>query len=160
MVRKNLSIAEKERGNTFHRCYWAIEVRLNGEKISSAVYEGAQTDYQDHVCYNTYEITEHLIEGENEITIEAANGWYIGDDDDGKRYFYTIDKGYEPFGTCLLVIAQLKIADNYIVTDDSWEVCRSKTVLADIYGSEDMDYTISYEWKPAQMLQKRHQKVR
>ena len=132
-----------------------FEVRLNGEKISSAVYEGAQTDYQDHVCYNTYEITEHLIEGENEITIEAANGWYIGDDDDGKRYFYTIDKGYEPFGTCLLVIAQLKIADNYIVTDDSWEICRSKTVLADIYGSEDMDYTISYEWKPAQMLQKK-----
>lgn len=130
-----------------------FEVLVNGKKISSAVYEGAQTDYHHHICYNTYRITERLAVGENEITIETANGWYLGDNDDGKRYFYTIGMGYVPFGECLLTMAQLKIADRYIVTDDSWKVSRSKTVLADIYGSEDMDYTISYEWKTAQILQ-------
>ena len=125
------------------------EVRLNDKKISPFVYEGCQTDYHKHVHYNTYEISDFLIIGENELTIEVANGWYIGDDDNGKRYFYTMDKGYEAFGSCLALLAQMKIGDQYIVTDLSWQISASKTVLANIYGSEDMDYTVEHCWKDA-----------
>ena len=126
-----------------------FEVKINGRNISPYAYEGSQTDFHKHIHYSTYDVTGFLGEGENEITIEAANGWYIGDDDNGKRYFYTMDKGYTPYGDRLLLLAQLKMDDQYIVSDQSWEVSRSKTVFADIYGSEDMDNTVAYEWSGA-----------
>lgn len=163
------------------------EVRLNGEKISPYVYEGSHTDFNKHVHYMTYDVTEFLREGENELTVEVANGWYIGDDDGGKRYFYTMDKGYEPFGSCLCMLAQMKISYSkepqrteqelvqsqsvsqnqgkgkeqepsnreqvLIVSDESWEVSSSKTVLANIYGSEDMDFTREYAWQQALVVE-------
>ena len=126
------------------------EVMVNGARINAYTYNGSQTDFDKHIHYHTYDIS--VAEGENEITIEAANGWYIGDDGGGKRYFYTMDKGYRPFGECLLVLAQIKKADGYIVTDNTWEVSRNQTVLADIYGSEDIDRTVEYSWEAAKIL--------
>ena len=129
-----------------------FEVKINGRKISPYTYEGSQIDFKKHVHYHTYDVTEFVLERDNELTIEAANGWYIGDDDEGKRYFYTMDKGYQPFGEYLAVMAQLKIGDTYMVTDNTWQVSRSQTVLADIYGSEDIDSTIEYEWTMAKTV--------
>ncbi len=126
-----------------------FEVKINGRNISPYAYEGSQTDFHKHIHYSTYDVADFIRVGENELTVEVANGWYIGDDDNGKRYFYTMDKGYEPYGDCLLLLAQLKMDDGYIVTDQSWEVSRSKTVFADIYGSEDIDNTVAYEWSGA-----------
>ena len=135
-----------------------FEVRLNGEKISPYVYEGSQTDFNKHVHYSTYDVTDYLQNGTNVLTVEVANGWYIGDDDGGKRYFYTMDKGYEPFGTCLSMMAQMTIThgdgrQEVIVSDESWQVSPSKTVLADIYGSEDMDYTREYTWQQVSVVE-------
>ncbi len=127
-----------------------FEARINGDRISPYVYEGSQTDFNKHVHYSTYDITAHIRSGENEITVECANGWYIGDSDNGRRYFYTADKGYTPFGDCLCVMVQLKIGENYISSDNTWEVSPSKTVHANIYGSEDIDHTIEYKWSKAQ----------
>ena len=127
-----------------------FEAKINNRKISPYAYEGSQTDFNKHIHYSTYNVTDFIRQGENEITIEAANGWYIGDDNHGSRYFYTMDKGYQPFGECLAVIAQLKVGTEYIVTDNDWQISRSKTILADIYGSEDIDNSIEYEWSAAQ----------
>lgn len=127
------------------------EVKINGQNISLYAYEGSQTDFNKHIHYSTYDVSRFIMDGENVITIESANGWYIGDDDDGKRYFYTMDKGYTPFSDCLAVLAQLKINNEYIVTDTSWEISRSKTTLADIYGSEDIDNTVEYKWMSAKI---------
>lgn len=129
-----------------------FEVKINGKKISQYVYEGSQTDFNRHIHYSTYVVADFIVDGINEITIEVANGWYIGDDDNGKRYFYTMDKGYNSFGECLALIAQLKVGNQYIVTDNAWKVSRSKTTLANIYGSEDMDHTIEYEWELAKTV--------
>lgn len=129
-----------------------FEVKINGRNISPYVYEGSHTDFNKHVHYSTYDVSDFIITGENEITVEAANGWYIGDNDNGKRYFYTMDKGYRAFGESLALIAQMKIGDEYIVSDNSWKVSRSKTTLADIYGSEDIDNTIEYEWISAKSV--------
>ena len=126
-----------------------FEVKINGRKVGPYAYEGSQTDFDRHVHYSTYDVTEYIAKGSNEIIIEAANGWYIGDDGQGKRYFYTMDKGYRAFGEHLTVLAQLKIGESYIVTDNSWEVSRTRTTLADIYGSEDIDNTVEYEWSSA-----------
>lgn len=152
IARKRFDVSKKDNAVLSVCVAGQFEVKINNKKVSPYAYEGSQTDFNKHIHYSTYDVTDFIREGENEITIEAANGWYIGDDDNGKRYFYTMDKGYIPFGECLSVIAQLKIGNEYIVTDNSWEISRSKTVLADIYGSEDIDNTIEYAWTSAQKV--------
>lgn len=129
-----------------------FEVKINGAHISPYIYEGSQTDFNKRVHYATYDVTGFMVSGENEIMVEVANGWYLGDDGGGTRYFYTMDKGYQPFGECLAVLVQLKIGDAYVVTDTSWKISRSKTTLADIYGSEDIDNTIEYDWTAAKTV--------
>jgi alpha-L-rhamnosidase len=36
------------------------------------------TDYRRRVQYQTYDVTELLREGENELTVQIADGWYRG----------------------------------------------------------------------------------
>ncbi len=129
-----------------------FEVKINGSKISPYVYEGSQTDFNKHIHYSTYDVTGFISSGSNEITLEAANGWYICDDENGKRHAHTMDKGYQPFGGVLAAMAQMKIGNEYIVTDNSWDVSRSKTTLANIYGGEDIDSRAEYEWTPAKTV--------
>ncbi|MGN0163005.1 MAG: family 78 glycoside hydrolase catalytic domain [Candidatus Ornithomonoglobus sp.] len=152
VARKSFNVRNNEKAILSVCVPGQLEVKINGRNIGPYTYEGSQTDFNKHIHYHTYDVTEFISEGENEITIEAANGWYIGDDDGGKRYFYTMDKGYQPFGEYLAVIAQLKIGDEYIAADNTWQVSRSKTVLADIYGSEDIDSTVEYEWTAAKTV--------
>ena len=125
------------------------QVLLNGKPVSPYAYEGCQTDFHRHVHYFTYDMTEYVREGENLLLIEVANGWYIGDCEEGKRYFYTWDKGYEPFGRVLCLLAQIRLGEEYLVSGTDWLVSPSRTTLADIYGSEDMDHTREYCWESA-----------
>ena len=129
-----------------------FEAAINGKKVGNYAYEGSHTDFDKHIHYYTYDVTSLLSKGNNELCIEVANGWYLGDHENGTRFFYTCDKGYRPFGECLALIAQLKMEKEQIVTDASWQVSPSQTVLANIYGSEDMDHTLPFRWEPAQLL--------
>ncbi len=79
-----------------------------------------------------------------------ANGWYIANVSD--RHFYTVGKGYKPFGECLCFIAELKIGDKIIETDGSWLVSISHTTTANLFGSEDYDATFEPVWQKATVL--------
>ena len=153
IARKNFSVSHIDRSILSVCVPGQFEIRLNNRPVSDSVYEGCQTDYNKHVHYHTYDITPFLHTDENILTIEVANGWYIGDDNNHTRYFYTIDKGYEPFGSCLSVLAQMKLGDDYIVTDSDWEISASKTTLANIYGSEDINLLREYEWENASIVE-------
>ena len=127
-----------------------FEARVNGLPAGPYAYEGSQTDFNRHIHYSTYDVAALLKPGENEITVEVANGWYLGDA--GGRHFYTADKGYAPYGPCLGAIAQLKMPGAMIATDADWEVSPSGTTLANIYGSEDMDANWRPDWQGASVL--------
>lgn len=115
-----------------------FEVEINGKTIKDDPLKGSWTDFNKRVEYYTYDISDLLQIGENEVFAEAANGWYIGDTSD-KRHFYTIDKGYKAYGKYLPFICEINIDGIKIMSDSSWEVLKSATTLANVYGSEDFD---------------------
>lgn len=135
-----------------------FEAFINGRHVGKYAYEGSQTNFNKHIHYYTYDISDIIVRGENMLMIEAANGWYAGES--GGRHFYTIDKGYEKFGDCIGVLAVLTTENERIVTDESWEVSDSRTTLANIYGSEDMDARIKPERSRAVILGERSPKGR
>ena len=129
-----------------------LELRLNGKKVTQHAYQGSQTDFNKHIFYFTCDLLPYLRVGDNELTVEVANGWYLGDDDGGKRYFYTMNQGDCPYGSCLALIAQVTLDETVLYSDESWQVSASQTVLANIYGNEDIDKTRLLEWTAAKLL--------
>lgn len=75
------------------------------------------TDYTKRIQLQTYDVTSLLKEGENEITIELADGWYRG-----SCGAWGLKNQY---GSKTKVYAQLEMFDsngkeNDILTDASW----------------------------------------
>lgn len=55
------------------------EARLNGTKAGDACFTPGCTDYRKRIQYQTYDITESLLPGEeNCLELELADGWYRG----------------------------------------------------------------------------------
>ena len=54
------------------------EARLNGGRAGDFVLAPGYTDYRKRVQYQTYDVTGLLQNGENEITVWLADGWYRG----------------------------------------------------------------------------------
>ncbi len=54
------------------------EAKLNGEKVGDFVLAPGLTDYRKRVQYQTYDVTDMLRSGENELTVQLADGWYRG----------------------------------------------------------------------------------
>lgn len=79
----------------------------------------------------------------NAIGLSVGNGFYSGDA--GDRHFYTMDKGYEAYGTELMAIGEWHIEyedgtkAHICTSDDEWTVKDSATTLANVYGSENYD---------------------
>ncbi len=52
------------------------ELRLNGQKVGTAVLDPAQTTYDQRVLYSTYDITDHMRPGTNVVGAVVGSGWY------------------------------------------------------------------------------------
>lgn len=52
------------------------ELRLNGNKVDDHVLDPGTTSYNKRVLYNTYDINELLVEGDNTLGVVVAPGWY------------------------------------------------------------------------------------
>ncbi len=94
------------------------EARLGGVKAGDFCLAPGHTDYRKRVQYQTYDVTGLLHEGENELTVQLADGWYRGSCGAwGRRNQY---------GTETKLLAQLEIryADGEketVATDGSWQ---------------------------------------
>lgn len=54
------------------------EAKINGEKAGDSVLAPGITDYRKRIQYQTIDVTSLMKEGDNEITVELADGWYRG----------------------------------------------------------------------------------
>ncbi len=54
------------------------EAKLNGEKMGNFCLAPGLTDYRKRIQYQTYDVTALLKPGENELTVQLADGWYRG----------------------------------------------------------------------------------
>ena len=94
------------------------EARLGGKKIGDFVMAPGYTDYRKRVQYQTYDVTDQIQAGENELTVQLADGWYRGScGANGIEHQY---------GAETKLLAQLEItledgSKQTVVTDGSWD---------------------------------------
>lgn len=54
------------------------EARIGGKKVGNFCLAPGHTDYRKRIQYQTYDVTDMLKTGENELTVQLADGWYRG----------------------------------------------------------------------------------
>ena len=95
---------------------------INGKRVTDSVLNPGMTAYDDHILYQTYDVTDLVNDGENVIGAYLGHGWF--------------DKALRNFGSKLLLYAKLLItytdgSTDVVVTDDSWKFYRYGPILDD-----------------------------
>ena len=94
------------------------EAIINGRRVGNFVLAPGHTDYTKRIQLQTYDVTDLLSDGGNEITVELADGWYRG-----SCGAWGLKNQY---GTQTKLYAQLEIIDksgnrSIIGTDKTWK---------------------------------------
>ena len=94
------------------------EAWLGGVRVGDFCLAPGHTDYRKRVQYQTYDVTEMLIPGDNELTVQLADGWYRGSCGAWGRT--------NQYGTETKLLAQLEIeyADGTaleVLSDETWD---------------------------------------
>ncbi|MGN1121413.1 MAG: family 78 glycoside hydrolase catalytic domain, partial [Eubacteriales bacterium] len=125
MLRKAFSTAEGkavERARLYVTAAGLYDAYINGERVTDTRLNPGMTAYDDHILYQTYDVTNLVKEGENVIGAYLGHGWF--------------NKALRNFGTTLCLYAKLVVTyadgtSDTVVTDDSWRFFRYGPILDD-----------------------------
>ena len=113
------------------------EAQINGRQVGDHVLAPGWTSYNHRLRYQTFDVTEYLLEGHNAVAAMLGDGWYRGrlGFGGGKRNIY---------GNQLALLAQLEIdyhdgTREQLVTDSSWRASSGAILASDIYDGETYD---------------------
>lgn len=110
------------------------EVYINGKKVGDEYFTPYCDDYRYILQYQTYDISEYLCNGENEIAVLCGNGWY------GGRYPTNGENGIGAFGKGFLLSAEIvSNGKEVLTTDEKWKEIRSPVIFSEIYDGEIYD---------------------
>ncbi len=94
------------------------EAKINGVKVGNYVLAPGLTDYKKRVQYQTCDVTDMLQSGENELTVQLADGWYRGS---CGAWGITNQYGTETKLLCQLEIACESGLMETVISDSSWQ---------------------------------------
>ncbi len=127
-----------------------FELYINGKKVSDEFMSPARTDY-DTVTYNdlaypysnttkksvfycTYEVSEYLCTGKNNVVVWLANGWY--------KQRGRFVEGLFDYGDELKMFFKLTNGNDVIDSDCTWQYAKSPIVYDNIFYGEIYDSNI------------------
>ena len=150
-----------------------FELYVNGRKVSDHELDPGWTDYRKYIEYVTFDLTDHLRQGQNVMAAGVGNGWFIKNDE---HYTFSFPpfmppnpNPYKSFGKDLILAAELTIeyADGEteaITADQEWKTALHYVTQSNVYGSETVDNRLYQEgwndigfddsaWKKAELLE-------
>ncbi|WP_035797890.1 alpha-L-rhamnosidase [Butyrivibrio sp. MB2005] len=78
MLRKEFDVTDKKikKARLYATARGIYECRINGSKVTDTWFNPGATQYDRHLYYQTYDITEQIKEGKNAIGVILASGWW------------------------------------------------------------------------------------
>lgn len=118
------------------------ELYINGQKAGNEYLTPNCNAYDKWIQYQTYDVTELLTSGENDLCVMLGDGWYKG-----RFSFFSAEKIY---GDTEALLFELRItlrdgSEQVIASDLSWQAQRSQIRFSNIYDGEVYDATFSDE---------------
>lgn len=138
VLRKSFDVKETKKQARLYVCGLGVyEVYLNGKKVGQEYLAPGYHSYDFHLQAQTYDVTEYLKTGKNEIQIWLGDGWFRG------RLGF--DGGYTNcYGNRTYAIAELYAGDEknsslILKTDEEWSCKPSPVIFSNIYDGEIYD---------------------
>jgi alpha-L-rhamnosidase len=113
----------------------SYRVYLNGRPVSDYVLTPGFTDYRKRVLYQTFDVTNLLTKGKNQISALLGDGWYGSPLTWVGAYFFKPPNRFQ----AQLELTYIDGTQETIVTDDSWKATSSPILESQIYGGETYD---------------------
>ena len=109
---------------------------INETGVDQDILAPGWTSYNNHIQYQTYDVTDMLGCGENILSVILGSGWYMGRFDGSEAKNHYGDRG--------ALLAQLKVtyedgSEQTIATDETWRSSTSAIVFSEIYDGEIYD---------------------
>jgi len=123
------------------------ELFLNGKRVGEDLLTPGWTEYKSRLQHQTYDVTDLLHKGENELRIHLGSGWYKCDLLGGRKY------GLETAALCQLNASLMDGKSTLLVTDESWEYTESPVLFSELYHGETYDARITPNgWRPVRTV--------
>jgi alpha-L-rhamnosidase len=113
------------------------EIYINGKRVGDDLFTPGWTSYKKRLQYQTYDITNLLVNGANAVGAIVGAGWYKGDlaGWTGRRNVY---------GNRTALLAQILIRyadgrEQLVITDETWKASDSPILYSEIYHGEIYD---------------------
>jgi alpha-L-rhamnosidase len=139
--KKTFSAEKLLRARLYITACGLYEAQLNGVRVGDFMLAPGHTDYDVRLQYQTYDVTDLIRIGNNELTIELADGWYRGS---VGAWSHTYRYGLR---TKLICQLELTLSDGLITviaSDDSFAWSNDGPIqLADLKDGEVVDATQS-----------------
>ena len=115
--KKQFNAQNVEKARLYITACGLYEAKINGQRVGNFVLAPGHTDYTKRIQLQTYDVTDLLSDGKNDVTVELADGWYRG-----SCGAWGLKNQY---GTQTKLYAQLEITDKsgnkaIIGTDKTW----------------------------------------
>lgn len=76
--RRRFTLKDAAKGRLYITACGVYEARINGRRVGSFHLAPGITDYNKRLQYQTYDVTDLLKPGDNELGVTLADGWYRG----------------------------------------------------------------------------------
>jgi alpha-L-rhamnosidase len=124
------------RARLYATAHGVYEARLNGRRVGDEILAPGWTSYHHRLRYQTYDVSDLLQPGANELEFLLGNGWFRGRLGWGDRRAL--------YGDRLALLAQLEVttedgAVHVLATDPSWEARESGVLADDLYDGQRTD---------------------
>ncbi|MEH7418035.1 family 78 glycoside hydrolase catalytic domain [Neobacillus drentensis] len=121
------------------------DVEINGKRVGNEYFAPGYNAYDFWLQYQTYDVTDLLVSGENAIGFMLGNGWYKG------RFGF--EGGYhELYGSEFACIGEIVVtlkdgSTTVIATDEDWKCKPAPITFSGIYDGEIYDANLeSKNW--------------
>lgn len=109
------------------------KAEVNGARVGDAYLTPGWTSYNKMLQVQSYDVSDLVRDGENEIALTVAEGWYCG------RLVW--ENAFKHYGEQQAVCADLSVDGETVCTDESWTAEESYIRFSSIYDGETQDYT-------------------
>ncbi|MGN1024636.1 MAG: family 78 glycoside hydrolase catalytic domain [Lachnospiraceae bacterium] len=113
-LKRTFSIAEGKSARLYITAHGIYDAYLNGRHVDGYLLAPGTSQYPKRLQVQTYDVTELLHQGQNELLVTLGDGWYRGS--------VAFDMDVNTFGTDVVLLAQLEVGGIVAAcTDADWE---------------------------------------
>ena len=123
-LRTSFVLEKKGEARLYITCHGLYEAFLNGKRVGEFVLAPGTSTYDKRLFYQTYDVTELLTEGENQVQVILGDGWY--------RSCSGVDGDRNLYGEDVALYFQLEVEGRAVcVSDESWEASQNGPIRED-----------------------------